>query len=125
MPSEKIYVNSNSQSLSNSRVLSSTSDQSVGFKNFVIADKLELEIFVVDGLGAYVDISGYSAVRVGVGGLNKTPTGGTFSLTGGLSLQSIAYNADASAMDSAITSAQACAISMCSFCVPLAPRSSI
>jgi len=107
MPAENIFVNANSQSLASARVLSSTSDQAVGFKNFVLADKLELNIYVVDGSGSYIDISGYSAVRVGVGGLNKTPTSGTFSLTGTLGTSSIAYNADTTAMDTAITSAQA------------------
>ena len=107
MPTENLYINANATSLSSARVQSVSSDQAVQFKSFVIADKKDLNLYVVDGSGAYVDISGYSAVRVGVGGLNKTPTGGTFSLTGTLGTETIAADASADSMDLAITAAQA------------------
>jgi hypothetical protein len=107
MPTESIYVNANATSLSSSRVLSEASNNAVAFKNFVIADKKDLNLYVTDGSGGYVDISGYSAVRVGVGGINKTPTGGTFTLTGGLGTETIAADASADSMDLALTAAQA------------------
>ena len=112
MPTENIYINANSTSLSAARVQSVSSDQAVAFKSFVAADKKDLNLYVVDGNGAYVDISGYSAVRVGVGGINKVPTGGTFTLTGGAATSTIASDASADSMDVAITSAQAaCSVS--------------
>ena len=112
MPVENIYINANATSLSSSRVQSVSSDAAVTFKSFVIADKKDLNLYIVDGSGAYVDISGYSAVRVGVGGLNKTPTGGTFTLTGGAATSTIAADASADTMDVAITAAQAaCSVS--------------
>tara|TARA_R110000824_G_scaffold180061_5_gene360459 strand:+ start:1353 stop:2462 length:1110 start_codon:yes stop_codon:yes gene_type:complete len=107
MPAESIFINANSTSLSAARVLSSTNDQSVAFKNFVIADKKDFNIYIVDGNGAYIDISGYSQVRVGVGGINKTPSGGTFDLTGSGGTETIAVDASASTMQLALASAQA------------------
>ena len=107
MPVENIFINANATSLSAARVLSSSSDQAVAFKSWVIADKKDLNLYIVDGSGAYIDISGYSSVRVGVGGLNKTPTGGTFTLTGTAATSTIASDASADSMDVAITAAQA------------------
>ena len=107
MPTENIYINANSTSLSNARVQSQSSDTAVAFKSFVLADKKDLNLYIVDGAGNYIDISGYSAVRVGVGGISKTPTGGTFSLTGSSATETIAADASADTMKLAITSAQA------------------
>ena len=103
MPTENIPINANSSSLSAARVQSVSSDSAVNFKSFVIADKKDLNLYIVDGAGAYVDISGYNSVRVGVGGLNKTPTGETFTLTGTAATSTIAGDASADSMDVAIT----------------------
>ena len=74
MAAENIFVNTNSASLGGARCVSLTNNQQEAWKNFVIADQRDLNLYFTDGAGAYVSLTGYS-VRAGIGGINKRPTG--------------------------------------------------
>jgi hypothetical protein len=111
-----VYVDVNAATLSGSRVTSSTSNNTRPWQKFVIGDNKDLNLYFVDGAGAYVDVTAYSDVRVGVGGINKRPTAGTFTLTGGLGTQTIPFDSNAATMDTLITAAQAA----CSVITPVA-----
>ncbi len=107
MATENLFVNVNAPTLAGSRVVSSTNNQAEPWRRFVIGDLRDLNLYFTDGAGAYVDVSGYTDFRVGVGGINDRPTGGTFVVTGGAGAETIAFDASAAAMDTAITAAQA------------------
>ena len=107
MATTDTFLNLNASTLAGARVVSSTNNQAEPWQKFVIADKRDFNLYFVDGAGAYVDVSAYTSIRVGVGGINKSPTGGSFSLEGDGGDETIAWNADATAMDTAISSAVA------------------
>ena len=102
-----VFVNVNANAVASSRVVSLTNNQAEAWQKFTIGDNRNFQLYFTDGAGAYVDVSAYATFRVGVGGINKRPTGGTFDLTGGAGTQTIAFDASAATMDTAITAAQA------------------
>jgi len=101
MAAEQIFINLASSSLADARVTSSTSNVPEAWKNFVISDLRDLKLFFVDGAGGYVDLSA-SSVRVGVGGLNKRPTSGTFTFTHGGNDATIDFNESAQSFESTL-----------------------
>ena len=96
----QIYGNIDAGSLSTGKVISANNLTASGIKNLVAGDGLEVELFLTSQSGL-VNIQDYS-VRLGIGGLNARPTGGTFDLG---SVTGIAYNVDASTLQANITSA--------------------
>ena len=96
MARESLYLHLNADSLSNSRVISQTNSTQKPFQKFVVADNRDLNLYFTDGSGSYVDVSSYSSVRVGVGGINKRPTGGTWQFTHGGNDTDLDYNISAS-----------------------------
>jgi hypothetical protein len=103
MSTENIYINLNSNTLADARVISLTNIQGKPFKKLPVGDQRNFNIYFTDGAGAYVDVSSYSSIRVGVGGINKVPTSGTFTLTKDTS-DTLSYNDSASELSSSLTS---------------------
>jgi hypothetical protein len=102
MATEDIFVNVNGPTLASARVVSSTNNQTEAWRKFVIADLRDLNLYFTDGAGAYVDVSGYTDFRVGVGGINKRPTGGTWEFSHGGNDNDFAYDVSAPTMEATL-----------------------
>jgi hypothetical protein len=83
MAATDVFLNLNATTLAAARVVSSTNNQAEPWQKFVIADNRDLNLYFTDGAGAYVDVSSYTSIRVGVGGINKRPTSGSWMFTHG------------------------------------------
>ena len=96
-----VYFNNANLNLANARVTSESDLTPIDFAKFVSADQLLINLYVADGAGGFVDLSTYPTIRVGIGGIDLAPTAGTieFDETG---TASVAYNASAAAMQSAM-----------------------
>lgn len=96
-----VFINNAALNLANARVQSQSDLSPIDFAKFVSADQLNLNLYVADGAGGYVDLSTYPTIRVGIGAINQAPTAGTcdFSETGSASVD---YDASAAAMESAM-----------------------
>ena len=105
MATESIYVNVNADALADSRVISQTNNTQKAFQKFVVGDLRDLNLYFSDGAGSYVDVSSYSTVRVGVGGINKRPTGGTWQFSHGGNDEDLDYNVSASSLESTLDAA--------------------
>lgn len=105
MATEDIFVNVNAPTLAASRVVSSTNNQAEPWRKFVISDLRDFNLYFTDGAGAYVDVSAYTDFRVGVGGINNRPTGGTWQFTHGGNDEDFAYDVSASSMESTLDAA--------------------
>ena len=105
MATENIFSNVNANALASSRVISSTNNTEEPFRKFVVGDLRDLNLYFVDGSGSYVDVSGYSTTRVGVGGINNRPTGGTWTFSHGGNDASIDYDVSASALETTLDAA--------------------
>ena len=99
MATEAIYVNTTADSLADARVISQTNNTQKAFQKFVVGDLRDLNLYFSDGSGSYVDVSSYSSVRVGVGGINKRPTGGTWKFTHGGNDATLDYSVSASSLE--------------------------
>ena len=99
MAKEDIFVNVNADSLADARVISQTNNTQKPFQKFVAGDLRNLCLYFTDGSGNYVDVSSYSSVRVGVGGINKRPTGGTWTFTHGGNDATLDYSVSASSLE--------------------------
>tara|TARA_R110002020_G_scaffold470863_1_gene697099 strand:- start:1347 stop:2060 length:714 start_codon:yes stop_codon:yes gene_type:complete len=105
MATESIYVNADADSLADSRVISSTNNTQKPFQKFVAGDLRALNLYFSDGAGAYVDVSSYSAVRVGVGGINNRPTGGTWEFAHGGNDDDLDYDVSAASLEATLDAA--------------------
>jgi|TARA_R110000824_G_scaffold131365_8_gene293397 hypothetical protein len=102
MSTEDIFVNINSNTIADARVVSLTNIQSRPFRKLPVGDQRAFNLYFTDGAGAYVDVSSYSSIRVGVGGINKVPTSGTFELTNSTT-DSCAFDISASGLSNVLT----------------------
>lgn len=102
MATENIFVNVNATSLATSRVISLSNNSAQTWKKFVTGDLKDLNLYFVDGAGAYVDVSSYASIRVGVGGINKRPTGGNWVFTHGGNDHTFDYSTSASTLESVL-----------------------
>ena len=102
MATTDVFLNLNASTLAGARVVSSTNNQAEPWQKFVIADKRDFNLYFVDGAGAYVDVSAYTSIRVGVGGINKRPTGGTWKFTHGGDDATFDWNQSASSMETTL-----------------------
>ena len=102
MSTENIFVNVNSNTLADARVVSLTNIQSKPFRKLPVGDQRNFNIYFTDGAGGYVDVSAYSSIRVGVGGINKVPASGTFTLTKDTT-ETLGYSDSASELSSSLT----------------------
>ena len=102
MATENIFVNVNATSLATSRVISLDDASAQSWKKFVLGDLRDLNLYFTDGDGAYVDVSAYASIRVGVGGINKRPTGGNWTFTHGGNDHVFDHAASASTMESVL-----------------------
>ena len=105
MATESIYVNADADSLADSRVISQTNNTQKAFQKFVAGDLRAFNLYFSDGAGSYIDVSSYSAVRVGVGGINKRPTAGTWQFTHGGNDEDLAFDVSASSLESTLDAA--------------------
>lgn len=102
MATESIFVNVNATSLATSRVVSLSDASAEAWKKFVVGDLRDLNLYFTDGDGAYVDVSAYGSIRVGVGGINKRPTGGSWTFTHGGNDHVFDYSTSAATMESVL-----------------------
>jgi len=102
MATEDIFVNVNATSLKTSRAVSLADSSAQSWKNFVVADLKDLNLYFTDGSGGYVDVSAYSTIRVGVGGINKRPTGGSWVFTHGGNDHTFDFGVSAATMESVL-----------------------
>tara|TARA_R110002020_G_scaffold398352_2_gene608406 strand:+ start:2777 stop:3490 length:714 start_codon:yes stop_codon:yes gene_type:complete len=101
---ENIFINLDADSLASARVTSLTNNTAKPFKKFIAGDIRDLNIYVTDGAGAYADLSSTN-LRVGVGGINLRPTGGTWVFTHGGSDATIDYNESAASLEAVLDAA--------------------
>ena len=76
-----VYINNAALNLANARVRTQTDLSPIDFAKFVTADQLNMNLYVADGSGGFVDLSTYPTIRVGIGNLDQAPTGGTCTFT--------------------------------------------
>ena len=98
----QIHANIDSSTLASGRVVSESDLRPKSFKSFVAGDSVVLDLFLT-GQDGLLNIQAFPTVRLGFGTLNARPTGGNFTY----GAQTIAYNASASALDTAITAENA------------------
>ena len=96
-----VYINNAALNLANARVRTQSDLSPIDFAKFVTADQLNLNLYVADGAGGFVDLSTYPTIRVGIGNLDQAPTGGTCTFTEA-GTASVAYNVGAAAMATAM-----------------------
>ena len=101
MAAENIFISLNADSLESARSTSLTDNTPRPFKKFIAGDIRNLNLYVTDGAGGYADLSSTN-LRVGVGGINLRPTGGTWVFTHGGNDATIAYNASAASLESTL-----------------------
>ncbi len=104
MTTENFFIDTNADTLGAARVISLTNSTQEPIKKFVAGDLRDLNLYFVDGSGAYIDTSLYT-VRAGVGGINKRPTGGTWTFTHGGNDSDIAFDAPASTVEAVFDAA--------------------
>ena len=105
MATTDAFVNVNASTLAAARVVSLTSNQAEPWQKFVIADNRDFNLYFVDGAGAYIDVSAYTDIRVGVGGINKRPTSGSWTFTHGGNTAIVAYDESASNVEALLDAA--------------------
>jgi hypothetical protein len=105
MATESIFVNVNADALADSRVISSTNNTQKPFQKFVVGDLRALNLYFSDGAGAYVDVSSYTNVRVGAGGINNRPTGGTWEFAHGGNDDDLDFDISAASLESTLDAA--------------------
>lgn len=102
MAAEDIFVNLNATSLATSRAVSLADSSAETWKKFIVGDLRNLNLYFTDGDGNYVDVSGYSTIRVGVGGINKRPTGGSWEFTHGGDDHTFDFGVSAATLESVL-----------------------
>ena len=98
----QIHANIDASELSAGRVISSDDLRPKDFKSFVAGDSVVVDLFLT-GQDGLQNIQDFPTVRVGLGTLNARPNAGNFTYGS----QTVAYNADASALATAITAENA------------------
>jgi hypothetical protein len=96
-----ILINTDASSISRALYASITPS----LPEFVLGDSREIDIYVVNGAGAYQDYSGSTAydVTAAIGNAGAIPTSGTFTLTYGAdTTAALAYNATSAAVETAL-----------------------
>ena len=101
MATENFFINTNADTLGAARVISLTNSTQEPIKKFVAGDLRDLNLYFVDGAGAYIDVGLYT-VRAGIGGINKRPTGGTWTFTHGGNDSDLAFDAPASTVEAVL-----------------------
>ena len=104
MSAENFFIDTNADTLGAARVISLTNSTQEPIKKFVAGDLRDLNLYFVDGSGSYIDVALYT-VRVGVGGINKRPTGGTWTFTHGGNDTTFTFDQSASTMEATLDAA--------------------
>ena len=99
-----IYVNTAADSLASARSTSLTNNTERPFAKFIAGDVVDVNIYLTDGAGAYVDVSS-TTLRVGVGGINQRPSGGYWTFSHGGNDTEPAYNESAASLESTLDAA--------------------
>lgn len=102
MAAEDIFTNVNATSIATSRTISEADSAAQSWKKFVVGDLRDLNLYFTDGAGAFVDVSAYASIRVGVGGINKRPTGGNWEFTHGGNDHTFDFATSAATMESVL-----------------------
>ena len=101
MAAENIFISLDADSLESARSTSLTNNTPKPFKKFIAGDIRDLNLYVTDGAGGYADLSSTN-LRVGVGGINLRPTGGTWVFTHGGNDATIDFNESAASLESTL-----------------------
>ena len=101
MTTENFFIDTNADTLGSARVISLTNSTQEPIKKFVAGDLRDLNLYFVDGSGSYIDVGLYT-VRAGIGGINKRPTGGTWTFTHGGNDSELAFDAPASTVEAVL-----------------------
>ena len=104
MSAENFFIDTNADTLGSARVISLTNSTQEPIKKFVAGDLRDLNLYFVDGSGSYINTSLYT-VRVGVGGINKRPTGGTWTFTHGGNDTTFTFDQSATTMEATLDAA--------------------
>jgi hypothetical protein len=96
----RVVANLDAATLETGRVQSVNDLRPRGFKPLVSGDSTVLDLFLTGASGP-LNIQDYSVVRLGIGGINARPTGGTYTFDALAS--PLAYNHDAAALQTAVT----------------------
>ena len=97
---QNLFINFDSETLTNSRCRAADDLRSKKFSPFVAGDSLVFDLFLT-GTEGLLNIQDYPVVRMGVGDLNARPESGTYEV-GGFSLD---YNHSAAELEATIESA--------------------
>ena len=100
-----VYVNTAAKDPASAICLSAVNTGPDQMLTMVLGDKVPINLYLVNGSGAYDAASGAVGytVKVGIGPSGANPTGGTYTLTyGGDTTSSLTYNASASAVSAAL-----------------------
>jgi hypothetical protein len=104
MTTENFFIDTNADTLGAARVISLTNSTQEPIKKFVAGDLRDLNLYFVDGSGSYIDVGLYT-VRIGVGGINQRPTGGSWTFTHGGNDASFTFDESASSMETTLDAA--------------------
>lgn len=102
---KSLYINANATDPAAAFVLSETSPSPTAVPQFRLGDVETINLYLVDGEGGFDANSGGGGltVKLGLGSKAAEPTGGTYTLTDGTdTTTSLAYNADASTIQTAL-----------------------
>lgn len=100
-----VYVNTAAKDPASAICLSAVNTGPDQMLTMVLGDKVPINLYLVNGSGAYDAASGAVGytVKVGIGPSGANPTGGTYTLTYGANTTSaLAYNASASTVSTAL-----------------------
>ena len=100
-----IYFNTAAQDPQNAVCLNEVNTGPSSILTMVLGSKIPVNLYFVDGEGAFDPMSGDAtySVKVGIGKLGQSSTGGTYTLSyGGNTTSALAYNASAATVSTAL-----------------------
>ena len=100
-----IYFNTAAQDPQNAVCLNEVNTGPSSILTMVLGSKIPVNLYFVDGEGAFDPLSGDAtySVKVGIGKLGQSSTGGTYTLSyGGNTTSALAYNASAATVSTAL-----------------------
>jgi len=98
---QSVYINFDTENLRSARVRGISDLRNQKFTQFVVGDSIELDLYLT-GSGGILNIQDYSAIRLGIGGLDDRPESGSYEVAGS---DTLAYDHSASDLQTVVASA--------------------
>lgn len=98
-----LYINAAARDPKSALCISPTNLSPISPPAWVLSDNPDLNVYIVDGAGGYSTLSTTGTFSLGIGTIQASPSGGTFTLTSGANTTSaLAYNLSASTLSTAL-----------------------